>query len=703
MNAITISVNLLHNAAAVLGVMFVYQVFESRFQCFPRRVLRVLDGVFFGVLALLSMTAPVSTGPGVFFDLRGIVMGLATLYYGPVAGVVTTLMVCGVRLLIGGTGAQTAILIAVTTFLISYIFYRLQKRGGRPLTSPEHALFGAALTLPVYIWSFQLPDAHANQLREQLFVPLLLTHVLASWAMGLLIQYQRHNAQMNEVLEHERDLLRGLIEATPDYIFIKDDQGRFIVSNIAHARAARVPTLEALIGKTAEQVFPPELAAQYRADDEYVLQTSKTLTVERQTVDAEGRPIWVTTIKAPLYNAQKKVIGVIGISRNITERKRAEDQVRQSEARYRQIIETANEGVWIFNNVGECVLVNPHLAAMLGYTDDEMVGKSLHEVFAPDVIDEIYAKVERRQQGVSEQYDSKLVCKDGSTLDVIISASPLFDQEGHYEGALAMVIDISDRKRAEQKEQELVFERERSKTMRRFINNVSHDFRTPLATINTSLYLLRLSSSDPVKQEERFNLIDEQIKRMTTLLDAFTEVGSLGDGSQHVYVQVDVNEMVTQSVEMHQPAAARKQQQLVFKPAANVPSVHGVPEHLQRVLNELLENAVFFTPEGGHIEVRTCTSHNQVVIEVQDDGVGINAEDMPHIFDYFYRVDQARQTDTGGSGLGLSIARAIIDNHRGSLEVESTPGKGSLFRICLPVPPDALPQTHSSLMKWSKP
>jgi PAS domain S-box-containing protein len=701
MNFVVILVNFLHNASAILGALFLYRVFVPRLRNWPKPLLRVADGLFFGAVALLSMTDPVTVGEGVFFDLRGVIIGVATAYYGLLTGSITALIVCVIRLLVGGPGAIPSVGIALTNVVIGQVFFAVYTQRQRSIPIDRHILLGVLLAVQINFWSLFLPPAAGASFREQVFLPLIVSHALAALSIGLMLHYQQQNTEMSETLERERDLLRGLIEATPDYIFVKDEQGRFIVSNIAHARAARVATPEALIGKTAEQVFPPELAAQYRADDENVLKTGETITVERQTVDANRQTIWVTTIKGPLRSASGKVIGVIGISRNITKRKDTEDKLRKSEARYRQIIETAHEGVWIVNRDQQSELVNPHLANMLGYTIDELKNKSVFDLVAPEAQSQIDQNIERRKQGFSDQYDSKLVCKDGTVLDVIISASPRFDDAGNYVGALAMITDVSDRKLAERQEQELGFERERLKMMRSFINSVSHDFRTPLATLNTSMYLLRRITDDD-KREDRLNLIEAQINRLTVLLDAFTEVAQLGDGTQNLLMTVDLNEMVNQAVETYQEAAARKYQHITFRPMLNLPSVQAVPEHLQRVLRELLDNAIFFTPEGGLIEVRTCTHNDQVIIEVEDNGIGIDAEDMPYIFDYFYRADRSRQTSSGGPGLGLSLARNIIENHKGRIEVKSTPGEGSIFRVLLPLPSESItfPQSHSSLMKW---
>jgi signal transduction histidine kinase len=129
----------------------------------------------------------------------------------------------------------------------------------------------------------------------------------------------------------------------------------------------------------------------------------------------------------------------------------------------------------------------------------------------------------------------------------------------------------------------------------------------------------------------------------------------------------------------------RKQHQVYLNLAADLPPVMGGVTELQRALRHLILNALNYTPDGGRIDMATFHQDDHVVFEVRDNGIGISDAELPFIFERFYRADKARSTDTGGSGLGLTIAKKIIEAHQGNIEVESTPGEGTTFRVSLPV------------------
>jgi two-component system phosphate regulon sensor histidine kinase PhoR len=132
------------------------------------------------------------------------------------------------------------------------------------------------------------------------------------------------------------------------------------------------------------------------------------------------------------------------------------------------------------------------------------------------------------------------------------------------------------------------------------------------------------------------------------------------------------------------PAAEKRRQVLEFAPNGNLPGVAGDPDYLERAVSNLVDNAIKYTPEGGRIRVSAKSVGGEVLIEVADTGIGIPAEDVPRVFERFYRVDKSRSREMGGTGLGLSIVKHVVQVHGGSVDVESAVGKGSTFRVRLP-------------------
>jgi signal transduction histidine kinase len=215
-----------------------------------------------------------------------------------------------------------------------------------------------------------------------------------------------------------------------------------------------------------------------------------------------------------------------------------------------------------------------------------------------------------------------------------------------------------------------------------FIGQASHEFRTPLSSINTSTYLLG-RVSDPDDQKRHVDNVERQVKNITTLVNMLTTMARL-DGSQDIVLQpLNVNQIIQAICETRQAEFEEKNLMTVCTISEAQLVVKAHAEYLNQAIAEVVNNAIRYTPAGGTITIRSCLVADDVVIEVIDTGVGISEVVLPHIFERFYRGDVAGTTR--GFGLGLPIAKAIIDHHQGRIEVESQAGQGSTVRILLPL------------------
>ncbi|MEP6986527.1 MAG: HAMP domain-containing sensor histidine kinase, partial [Chloroflexota bacterium] len=231
----------------------------------------------------------------------------------------------------------------------------------------------------------------------------------------------------------------------------------------------------------------------------------------------------------------------------------------------------------------------------------------------------------------------------------------------------------------------LAAEQERVRVLQRFIADMSHDFRTPLSIINSSTYLLR-KLTDPEKREEKLKNIELQSDRMLKLLDDLLEMGRLDEKKVDFQFSTEViNPLIQMIVNNFQSAAVLKQQTLEFIPDPALPSCPIDALKVSRAIINLVQNAISYTQVQGKITLSTRVEDKQVLLSIADNGIGISEESLPHIFERFYRVDGARTTSTGGSGLGLPIAKKIIEEHNGSISVESKPNQGTTFMIKLPL------------------
>jgi len=262
--------------------------------------------------------------------------------------------------------------------------------------------------------------------------------------------YKRKRAEEN--LAKERNLLRTLVDNIPDFVYIKDAESRFILNNKAHLRAIGVKSQDELTGKTDLDVFPKHLASGYYADEREIIQSGKAL-VNREEMfkDAEGKNLWVLATKVPLRDGSGKITTLVGISRDITERKEAMESLQKSESRFQQIAENAQETIWETDVNGLYTYVSPTIEKILGYRPDEIVGKKhFYDLFHPEDKQDLKKKafeVFGQKQSFREFLNQNLH-KNGKQIWLSTSGVPVFDNKGDLLGYRGTDTNITERKRA---------------------------------------------------------------------------------------------------------------------------------------------------------------------------------------------------------------------------------------------------------------
>jgi len=235
---------------------------------------------------------------------------------------------------------------------------------------------------------------------------------------------------------------------------------------------------------------------------------------------------------------------------------------------------------------------------------------------------------------------------------------------------------------------QLAAEQERTEALHKFIRNISHDFRTPLSIMDLNVQLLQRTHKEE-KSQHRFAVMQEQVQRIAYLLNSFSDVMQYDEGGALEHSRpIEMNGVLNSARAVYQEFADKKDQSLIIQPSCEALYTQGDEKQLQQAVDSLLQNAITYTPEHGTITLSLAVQEHDLVIAVQDNGIGISAEDLPHIFERFYRADHARSTLTGGSGIGLTVAQHVATNHKGRIEVESQLGKGSTFSLVLPLAQD---------------
>jgi PAS domain S-box-containing protein len=239
-----------------------------------------------------------------------------------------------------------------------------------------------------------------------------------------------------------------LIEALPDAVFFKDVLGRHLFVNKACAKLTGLGK-EKVLGKTDKQLLPPDLAEQCARSDEEAIKLRKAVRFEEGMTDAEGKKTVLETIKVPFVDDRGHVAGLVGISRDITDRKRAEEALRESEENYRLLIDTMNEGLAVIDKNARLTYVNDRFCKMTGHNRDELIGRSVAMFYDETNQRILKEQLRRRRQGESHSYEIAFTRKDGHQVPTVISPKPVFHSDGTFSGSFAVITDVSKLKRVE--------------------------------------------------------------------------------------------------------------------------------------------------------------------------------------------------------------------------------------------------------------
>lgn len=360
-------------------------------------------------------------------------------------------------------------------------------------------------------------------------------------------------------------------------------------------------------------------------------------------------------------------------------------EAKDTELKARQIIETANEGIWVLDPLGRVTMVNPRLCEMLGYQPEEMLGRYKWDFVFPDEAPVARQLFERRRRGISEQADLRFRSKQGQEVWILMAARARFDSNGRFQGALDMFTDISDRKKLERELERKIAERtvrleEIIKELEIFSYSIAHDLRAPLramqgiskAVLEDYAHLLPEEGRDYLARiAGSAQLLDRQILHVL-------EYNRLLGGDLPME-QVDLDALVHEVLSYPDLQNAR--------PAINVdsrlPLVQGNRPALIQVISNLLSNAVKFVPRdrGPEVHIRSERENNSVRVYFKDNGIGISAKGQQKIFRLFQRLHSAEAYD--GTGIGLAIVKIAVERMGGQVGVNSEPGKGSEFWIQL--------------------
>ena len=480
------------------------------------------------------------------------------------------------------------------------------------------------------------------------------------------------------------DPYRQLVHGVQDYAIYLLDRSGHIVSWNRGAEKLEGYTAAEILGRHFSVLYPPDAIERRSPERELrMAQESGRLEDEGWRVRKDGSRFWGNVVITALRDETGALRGFSKITRDLTERRHQEETLRQSEQRFRVLVDGLKDyAIFMLDTEGRVTSWNSGAQRITGYEAEEIMGRHLGLLYPQSAIERKLPEQElamAREHGRYEDEGARLR-KDGNQFWASAVVSPLYDQEGMLMGYANVIRDLTDRKRAESLEQA---ERHTSE----FLAMLAHELRNPLAPINNALHLLALKPPADATEKWVREVLHRQTGQITRLIEDLLDVSRITRAAIPLNRRpLDVRAVVRAAVEgSMQWIDARRHGLSIELPPNEALTVMADEARLTQVLHKLLHNAARYTPEGGQVSIAARRENDSVVIRVKDNGVGMDAELLGSAFDLFKQGQQQPQRPQGGLGIGLTLVQRLVRLHGGTVEARSAGAdRGSEFIVRLP-------------------
>jgi PAS domain S-box-containing protein len=518
--------------------------------------------------------------------------------------------------------------------------------------------------------------------------------ITALFGSGQLLGFAKVTRDLTERRNHEERLkssersMRLLIESVRDYaIFMLDAQGIITSWNPGAERIKGYSAQEAIgrpftIFYTADAIarrWPEEELRRARRDGQFE--------DEGWRVRKDGSVIWANVVITAVRDETGELVGFSKVTRDLTERRRHEERLRESEERLRLIVDGVRDhAMFLLDAGGRIVSWNPAAEQVLGYTSSDAVGQDASILHPQQQRDAGLPQAEMRSAdhaGVfkTEGWRTKA---DGTNVWVSATITALRDAEGRSKGFVHILRDLTEQRRIEELEVE-------GRRVLEFIAMLSHELRNPLAPIRTAVSILKLPQGQ--KEAVRYAyMIGRQVTHLTRLVDDLLDVSRITTGKITLdRSALELNTVVQLSVDSMRSTVEAHGHTWALNLAPQPIFIVGDAVRLTQVVVNLLSNAAKYTPPGGHIEISVARNHTVARVEISDNGVGMPQGLLQHAFDPFVQGSRTPGRPEGGLGIGLTLVKKIVELHGGSVMAASAGAdRGSRFTVTLPLTDQAV-------------
>ena len=479
------------------------------------------------------------------------------------------------------------------------------------------------------------------------------------------------------------DRFRLLVDSIQDYgIFMLDPEGHVVSWNTGAERLKQYRADE-VIGRHFSLFYPPD-AVEAKWPTEELRRAARDGRFEEEgwRLRKDGTRFWANVVITALKDDAGTLTGYGKVTRDLTERRMQEEIVRESEQRFRLLVESVRDyAIFMLSPDGIIESWNNGAQLIKGYSAQEVIGRHFSMFYRPE---DLAAGLPRREletaqaEGRAEE-EGWRIRRDGSVFWANVVISPVYDAARHLRGFAKVTRDMTERRRLHELENS-------SKRMSEFLAMLAHELRNPLAPIRNAVTILQLEPSPSPMVRSSRDMIDRQLSHMTRLVDDLLDVGRLTTGKIRFKAeQVSYTQVVARSIEAVRPLIDARHHRLTVDMPDSGLSVQGDATRLAQVLQNLLTNAAKYTPEGGLIEIKVWQEGSQLYTSVRDNGTGLSAQALTQIFELFSQGDAQTAARESGLGIGLTLARSLVEMHGGTLTAASAGlGSGATFSFFLP-------------------
>jgi PAS domain S-box-containing protein len=709
-------INLINNIAFLVALVAAGQLVIARFHnnALNRQLLL---GLLFGGVTLLGMLNPVNFVPGVIFDGRSIVLSVAGVVGGGVTATIAAGMAAIYRYQMGGAGATVGVLVVLMSALLGVLARQWWQRSATLPTPLKYLAFGLVVQLAQMAAFTQLPNQAGYTFIAQAWWVLLLFYPLATMLLCLIFREQVERLADQEALQvaqasamRERAMLRSLIDTLPDLIWLKDPQGVYLACNHRFEQFFGASERE-ILGKTDHDFVDKSLADFFRANDRAAMEKDGPSVNEEEIAFAsDGHRELLQTTKMPMRTAAGDLIGVLGIAHDISDLRRNEQALRESEMKYRVLAERSPLAIQVFSPDGTTLRVNaawerlwqaalPDLTHYNVLQDEQLAAQGilplLKRVFQGETIEFPEHRYFRANSSALPEgevaavwlrtYAYPVTNSGGDVLEVVVIQEDISARKAAEAASLAYQENLQAAVETRTKELSIAKEAAEAANIAKsaFLANMSHEIRTPINAITGMSHILRRSGLT-AEQVNKVDKIETAGNHLLAIINAILDISKIEAGKFTLEaVPVSVSSLLDNIAAMLAQKAGEKG--IVFKTeSVGTPrSLLGDPTRLQQALLNYAANALKFT-ERGHITLRVkelAETDETVTLrfEVEDTGIGIAPEALPKLFSAFEQADNTTTRKYGGTGLGLAITKKIAEIMGGTAGVVSNEGQGSTF------------------------